>query len=192
MKNLTKILFLMLVLVSCTKEPLYIPCTTTYPTTQNNGGEVSVDFLEGCWVLRKGTMYVQNLDTEETSEVFLFNSGPNSSLRYDGVSLYNFENLVRYETTWCFDFPENVPGAGVFKLDGDSIHPYGLNVTENNITITEHISGTYSLLGGSARPINYEIVNKQNKIINIYVQETYENIYGYNYYYFSKLTFKKL
>jgi len=192
MKNLTKILLLILVLVSCTKEPMYIPCTTTYPTTQNNGEYVHTNFLEGCWKLIGGTMYIENLDTEETSEQFLFDSGVQSSLRYDGISLYSIETLVRYETVWCFDFPKDVPGAGTFTLNSDSIYPYGLYVTNNNITITEDVSGTYSLLGGSSRPIQYEIVNKQNKIINIYVQETYENIYGYNYYYFSKLRFKKL
>jgi len=182
----------MLVLVSCVKEQVYPPCTTTYPTTQNNGGQTHVDFLNGCWSLVKGTMYVQNLDTEETSEEFLFDSGVQSSLRYDGISLYDIESLVRYETVWCFEFPQNIPGNGVFTLNGDSIYPYGLSVTNNNITITEDISGTYSLLGGSSRPIQYEVVNIENKIINIYVQETYENIGGYNYYYFTKLRFKKL
>ena len=182
----------MLILVSCVKEQVYPPCTTTYPTTQNNGGQTHVDFLNGCWSLVKGTMYVQNLDTEETSEEFLFDSGVQSSLRYDGISLYDIESLVRYETVWCFEFPKNIPGNGVFTLNGDSIYPYGLSVTNNNITITEDISGTYSLLGGSSRPIQYEVVNIENKIINIYVQETYENIDGYNYYYFTKLRFKKL
>ena len=172
-------------LVSCVKETIYPPCTTTYPTVQNNGNYVDSHFLEGCWVLR-------NLDTEESEEIFLFSTGPNSSLRYDGISLFPFENITRHQTTWCFEFPENIPGNGSFTIDGDSIYPYGLSVTSNNITITEDVSGNYQLLGGSSRPIHYEVVSVENKIINIYVQETYENIYGYNYYYFSKLRFKKL
>jgi|TARA_B110000977_G_scaffold201859_1_gene299441 hypothetical protein len=192
MKNLIKILSFFLILSSCVKETIYPPCTTTYPTTQNNGEYVETNFLDGCWVLQSGTMYIQNLDTEESSEVFLFGSGTVNSLRYDGTSLFTIETITRYQTTWCFDFPENIPGSGSFTLDGDSIYPYGLNVTTNNITVTEDVSGNYQLIGGSARPINYEVVNLENKVINIYIQETYENIDGYNCYYFSKLKFQKL
>lgn len=192
MKNLIKILSFFLILSSCVKETIYPPCTTTYPTTQNNGEYVETNFLDGCWVLQSGTMYIQNLDTEESSEVFLFGGGTVNSLRYDGTSLFTIETIIRYQTTWCFDFPENIPGSGSFTLDGDSIYPYGLNVTTNNITVTEDVSGNYQLLGGSAIPINYEVVNLENKIINIYIRETYENIDGYNYYYFSKLKFQKL
>ena len=191
MKNLIKVLYLFLVLSSCVKEQVYPPCTTVYPTTQNNGEYVETNFLDGCWVLQSGTMYLQNLDTEESSEVFLFGSGVVSSLRFDGTSLFSIETLVRYQTTWCFDFPDNTPGNGSFTLNGDLTYPYGLNVTTNNITVTEDVSGSYQLLGGSARPINYEVVNLENKVINIYIQETYENIDGYNYYYFSKLKFQK-
>ena len=79
-----------------------------------------------------------------------------------------------------------------FFLNGDSIYPYSLYVMENNLTVCEHISGQYLMLGGSSRPINYEVIDHHNKIINIYVQETYANINGYNYYYYSKLRFKKL
>ena len=70
MKNLIKVLCLFLVLSSCIKEPMYPPCTTVYPTTQNNGNYVETNFLDGCWVLQSGTMYVQNLDTDESSEIF--------------------------------------------------------------------------------------------------------------------------
>ena len=182
----------MLVFVSCVKEPVYPPCTTNYPTTQNNGEYSGVDFLDGCWTLMGGTMYVENLDTDETDELFLFSVDNESSLRYDGIPLYSIESLFRYETTWCFNFPSSTPGNGSFTLDGDTVQPYGLNVTSNNITVTEDVSGRYQLLGGSAKPINYEIVSVDNKVINIYIQETYENIDGYNYYYFSKLKFKKL
>jgi len=192
MKNLTYLLSLVLVLVSCVKETPYPPCTTSYPTTQNNGEYVETNFLDGCWTLQSGTMYIQNLDTEESNEVFLFGSGTVSSLRHDGVSLFSIETITRYQTTWCFNFPNTTPGNGSFTLNGDSLYPYGLNVTTNNITVTEDVSGSYQLLGGSARPINYEVVNLENKVINIYIQETYENIDGYNYYYFTKLRFKKL
>ena len=66
-------------------------------------------------------MYVQNLDTDENNEVFLFGGGETSSLRYGGASLFPIETLVRYQTTWCFDFPDNIPGNGSFTLNGDSV-----------------------------------------------------------------------
>jgi len=59
------------------------------------------------------------------------------------------------------------------------------------MTITEPLVGSYLLLGGSGRPILYEILDFENKIIMIHVQESYENINGYNCRYYSKLKFKK-
>ena len=64
-------------------------------------------------------------------------------------------------------------------------------MTSNNVTVTEPLIGSYLLLGGSARPIMYDIVDLKNKIIMVKIQETYENIDGYNYRYHSKLKFKK-
>ena len=72
---------------------MYPPCTTVYPTTQNNGNYVETNFLDGCWVLQSGTMYVQNLDTDENNEVFLFGGGETSSLRYGGVSFVSYRNF---------------------------------------------------------------------------------------------------
>ena len=190
MKIILKILFLLLIISGCEKEPLLPPCD---PTQYNNDTTTYVKshLLDGVWKVMGGTMYMENLDTGEEEEIFLFSNGPVGSLRYDG-SMYDFETLVRHRTTWTFNFPENTPDMGTFFLNGDSIYPYSLSVTENNLTVCEHISGQYIMLGGSSRPINYEVVDHHNKIINIYVQETYANINGYNYYYYSKLRFKKL
>jgi len=190
MKTILKILFLLLIISGCEKEPLLPPCG---PTQYNDDTttHVETNLLDGEWEVISGTMYMENLDTGEEEEIFIFSNGPTGSLRYDG-SMYDFETLVRNQTTWTFNFPENTPGMGTFFLNTDSIYPYSLSVTENNLTVCEHISGQYLMLGGSSRPINYEVIDHHNKIINIYVQETYTNINGYNYYYYSKLRFKKL
>ena len=174
----------------CKKEIMYPPCTPT-EYSDNSTDYSNIHLLDGSWRLTWGVMYMENLDTGEEEEVFLFNGDPVSSLRYEG-SMYNFETLVRYETIWTFNFPEEVPGMGTFCLDNDSIQPYNLYVTENNLTVCEHISGQYTLLGGSSRPMRYEVLDNLNEIINFYVQETYTNINGYNYRYYSKLRFKKL
>jgi len=190
MKTTLKILALLLILSSCEKEPLLPPCAPDQYNT-NTTTNVKTNLLDGQWEIITGTMYMENLDTGEEEEVFIFSNGPTGSLRHDG-SMYDFETLVRYRTTWTFNFPENTPGMGTFFLNSDSINPYSLSVTENNLTVCEHVSGQYIMLGGSSRPINYEVVDHNNKIINFYVQETYVNINGYNYRYYSKLRFKKI
>ena len=189
MKNIINLL-LVIFLVSCDKEPLYIPCTETYPTTQNPVDYVEENFIDGCWLLEGGMMYMENLETYELTELQHFNVSDTSSLRYGGT-MYNFESVVRNSTSWCFSLPSNIPGVGSFILNNDSLLPYGLSVTSNNVTVTEPLIGSYLLLGGSARPIMYDIVDLKNKIIVVKIQETYENIDGYNYRYHSKLKFKK-
>jgi len=190
MKNLIKLLCVLLLTVSCETEPLYIPCTTQYPTTQNTISYVDINFIEGCWELLGGKLYMENLETGESTELFHFQYSDTSSLRYNG-SMYEFEDIIKNNTFWCFDFPVNVPGMGNFILNNDTVTPYGLSVTENNLTVTEPLVGQYLLLGGSGRPLLYEIVNLEHRVVNFYVQETYENIDGYNYRYYSKLKFKK-
>jgi len=189
MKKLLKLLCVIL-LVSCEKEPLTLPCENTYPTTQNPVPYVDDYFIDDCWLLVDGEMYLENLETDEIEMTNHFTISDSSSLRYDS-SMYEFEDLVKNVTTWCFYLPDNIPGMGHFTLDGDTLQPYGLSVTHNNITITEPLVGSYLLLGGSGRPILYEILDFENKIIMIHVQESYENINGYNCRYYSKLKFKK-
>ena len=135
-------------------------------------------------------MYLENLDLDTDTSMFLFDSGVNSSLRLGG-SYYDFEDIVRYTTVWSFNYPNNTPGIGGFVIDYDSLVPYGLSITSNNITVIENIVGPQQL-GGSGRPLHYEIIDRINNTIYIYVQEMYENINGYNCYYYSKLKFKKL
>jgi|TARA_R110000744_G_scaffold40589_3_gene92104 hypothetical protein len=190
MKTIIKLLLLLLTITGCEKDMMYPPCKPTQ-YTDDTTSYVKTHILDGTWEVRWGKMYMENLDTGEEEEIFLFNSGPIGSLRYEG-SMYSFETVIRYQTTWTFNFPENTPDMGTFFLNGDSIHPYSLYITENNLTICEHLSGQYILLGGSSRPLTYEILDYNNKIVNFYVQETYTHINGYNYRYYSKLRLKKL
>jgi len=190
MKNLYYLL-LLLILCSCEKEYPLIECDNNYPTTQGVVIDNQLDFIEGDWLLVDGTMYMENLDINDSYEISHFINGPKGSLRYGG-SMYLFEDLDKHRTVWTLSFPENVPGVGEFMVNYDSTYTYGLNVTENNLTVTETITGSYLLLGGSSRPIQYEVLDEDNKIINIYVQESYENINGYNFRYHSKLKFVQL
>ena len=87
MKNLIKLLCVLLLTISCEKEPLNIPCNTQYPTTQNTTSYVDVNFIEGCWKLLGGKLYMENLETGESTELFHFQYSDTSSLRYNG-SMY--------------------------------------------------------------------------------------------------------
>ncbi len=189
MKNIIKLLCVLL-LVSCEKETFYIPCDNPQPTTQNPTQPNNEEFIDGCWLLKGGKMYMENLETLEVTELPHFMMGDTSSLRY-GNPMYEFEVVIRNSTSWCFNLPQNIPGMGDFVLSGDSLTPYGLSVTGSNITVTEPLGGGYLLLGGSGRPILYEVVDFGENIIMVYVQESYENIDGYNCKYYSKLKFKK-
>tara|TARA_R100000664_G_C2701226_1_gene101454 strand:- start:135 stop:707 length:573 start_codon:yes stop_codon:yes gene_type:complete len=190
MKKLLNLLILIICFTSCEKETFYIECTETYPTTQDTTSFVPSGELEGEWVLKNATMYITNLDFDFVDSVYLFDTTNTSSLRYGG-SYYEFEDIVLDDTRWLFDYPENTPGIGYFILNGDSITPYGLNVTSNNLTVIENMIGPQQL-GGSSRPIHYKMINVHNTLVEIEVQHSYENIDGFNCYYYTKLKFKKL
>jgi len=190
MKKLLNLFLLVLSLTSCEKEVFYIECDTTYPTTQDTTIFVNSGDLEGEWLLKNATMYMTNLDFDIIDTIPLFDTTNTSSLRYGG-SYYEFEDIVLDDTKWLFDYPENTPGIGYFILNGDSIVPYGLNVTSNNLTVIENMLGPQQM-GGSSRPIHYQMNNLQNTLVTIEVQHTYETINGFNYYYYTQLKFKKL
>jgi len=189
MKKLLNLFILLATLTSCEKEMFYIECDNTYPTTQDTTSFIPVGELEGEWLLKDAIMYVTNLDMDITDSILLFVSSTTNSLRYGG-SYYDFEDISKDETTWLFNYPQNTPGVGLFILDGDSISPYGLNVTYNNITVLENMVGPQQM-GGSSRPIHYKMLNLQNTLVSMEVQHSYENINGYNSYYYTKLKFKK-
>ena len=190
MKKIIKLLII-LSLYSCEKNYPLIECNPTPPTNPPPVSYVEDNLLEGESLLMGGKMIIENLQLDYTEEFHHFDAGNTSSLRYGG-SQYEFEEITRYTTTWSFDIPDNIPGMGSFILDYDSLQPYGLNVTSNNLSVTESLVGTTLQLGGSSRPIQYEIISLQNNTLYFYVQESYENIDGYNCRYYNKLFFKKL
>jgi len=190
MKNIYKLLILIL-LCSCEKEYPLIECDNTYPTTQEPIPYVEVDYLEGNWLLIDGNMFMENLDLDIQEEIFHFGGGVTSSLRYPDP-YYDFEVITRYETVWSFIFPPQVPGLGSFVLNGDTLSSYGLNVTDNYITVLEPTTGGQQLMGGSSRPLVIKRMDMINGIIDVFVQESYDTIDGYNYHYYSILTFKKV
>ena len=188
-----KLFYILLILVFCSCEKNYplIDCNVQYPTTQDTTSITEVEFLEGDWLLMNGRMFMENLDLNTSSTQYHFSNGPTSSLRYGGP-LYSFEPIVRYETTWSFEFPSAVPGVGEFILNYDSLTPYGLNVHNTYLTIIEPVNGNQLLLGGSSRPITIKKIDYDNKIIKLIVQEAYQQINDYDYRYYSILTFKKI
>jgi len=190
MKNIYKLLLLIL-LCSCEKEYPLIECDNTYPTTQIPIEYVEVEYLEGDWLIVDGNMFMENLDLDITEEIFHFSSGVTSSLRYPNP-YYDFEVITRYETVWSFIFPTQVPGFGSFMLSTDTLSSYGLNVTENHITVLEPLVGGQQLMGGSSRPLVIKRMDMVNGIIDVLVQESYDTINGYNYRYHSILTLKKV
>jgi len=146
--------------------------------------------LFGDWKLLSGRVYMENLETHEKIFYRHFDSVKTvSSLRYSGW-LFDIERIVRDSTTWSFRRPKHGT-IGEFWLNGDSLNPYGLNITKSNLTIVENSTGP-TKLGGSSRPISAFIDDYNKVIVNFYIQETYESIDGINYKYFSELKFRKL
>lgn len=150
--------------------------------------------LNGEFVLVSGKLYLDNLEDGSKIVYNHFDAiKSRSSLRYDG-SVIPFEDIIKDTTTWSFYLPKTVPNVGNFVLNGDTLKPMGLNVTAHNLTIIEHptASGNSTQLNGSARPIQIVLFNSKQKLIKIYIQETYLSIDGYNYKSFNELIFKKI
>jgi len=177
-------------LVSCQKEDI----------TPNQDEVVDAGTIEqeisifGEWKLLDGKMFMENIETGEKTVYAHFDANKTvSSLRYSG-SMFDFETIEQNVTTWEFVQPPMVPGTGDFILNGDVANPMGFYMTVNNWTIVEHPTASNAQemqLGGSSRPISAYVEDYDQKIINFYVQEAYESIDGYNYKYFSELTFQK-
>tara|TARA_Y100000389_G_scaffold82433_2_gene79037 strand:- start:2703 stop:3281 length:579 start_codon:yes stop_codon:yes gene_type:complete len=189
MKNLFHILLLsFIVLTSCKKEEPLQPIQEVEESTE----EVRI---YGKWLLLDATMYVENLETHEKTSFSHFDANKSkSSLRYSG-SMYDFEDIEQYETTWEFYPPSYVPGYGEFIFNSDTIQPYGFYVTRSEWTIVEHplTNNTNDmLLGGSARPIEAYMYDYNDSIVNFYVQNAYENIDGWNCTYFTEMRMQKI
>ena len=193
--KIIKLILLILIFTSCEKynfEPqnVNITETNTHPNHIHNDNCFTIG---GKWVLLDAEMHVTNLETSELWVEKQFGSSGNvGSLRYN-EPLYDFEVLEKGKTEWFFKPPTTIPGVGEFILNNDTINVYGLNVTSSNYTIIENpisLSVGDLLLGGSSRNITPYFSGKCNRM-EVIVQEVYENINGYNYYYYSILKFKK-
>jgi hypothetical protein len=155
--------------------------------------------IYGEWILIDAKMYV---DISATGERIVYNHfGPNknvSSLRYLGNPIYDIERIVKDSTTWMFTPPYMVPGDGEFILNGDIEDPYGFHVTKNNWTIIEHTtsgrtnSPTTIKLGGSARPIDADIISEEDGTAYFYIQQGTGSVNGYNCTYLSELKMRKI
>jgi hypothetical protein len=142
------------------------------------------------WLLVGGTMYMENLMTgykikyNHFDGVRLF-----SSLRYSGYE-YDIEVLEVGKTTWQFRYGKYKTKE--FVLNNDTLHPYGYNESASFRSIIElSTSKPEDLkLGGSARPFNVWTKDYDAGLIEVKIQEGYEGIDGYNWRYFTVLTFK--
>lgn len=178
-------------LSSCKKEYVEPDTKTTPDTTQSQ----QIISIYGKWLLLDAYMYVENLETGVKTRYSHF--GPNktiSSLRYSGAIL-DFEVIEKNVTTWTFTKPNRIPGYGKFILNDDTNKLYGFYVSNNNWTIVEDPSVTSPSdmnLGGSSRPVRAFIDNYAQGTCKFYVQESYENINGYNCKYFNELIFQKV
>jgi hypothetical protein len=177
--------------VSCKKEVIE-PINNEVEETSKIDEEIRI---YGKWVLIDAIMYVENLETHEKTSYNHFGTNKTtSSLRYSG-SMYDFEDIEQGVTTWSFHQPNYVPGYGEFVLNGDTLNPMGFYVTKSDWTIVEHPQATNiddMQLGGSARPIEADIYDYGQEIVEFYVQITYENIDGYNCKYFTELKMQKI
>jgi hypothetical protein len=176
-----------LVLVSCKKENIQPNQQVSNQVNQEIG-------LYGKWLLVGGSMYVENIETNQKTKYDHF--GPNktiSSLNYNG-SAFEIEVIEVNETTWSFYQPPNVPGYGDFVLNGDIEHSYGFYVTKSNWTIIENPQSTSTnmQMGGSSRPITAVLCNYSDSTVYFYIQEGYTSIENENYTYISELKFKKI
>jgi len=180
-----------LTFVSCKKEVIE-PINNEVEETSKVDEEIRI---YGKWVLIDAIMYVENLETHEKTSYNHFDANKTtSSLRYSG-SMYEFENIEQGVTTWSFYQPNYVPGYGEFVLNSDTLNPMGFYVTKSNWTIVEHPQATNiddMQLGGSSRPIEADIYDYGQEIVEFYVQITYENIDGYNCKYFTELKMQKI
>jgi hypothetical protein len=143
------------------------------------------------WQLVGGVMYMENMETGYKVKYDHFGpSRTKSSLRYSGAEL-EIEELELGVTTW--QFKVNTMYDYEFILDKDSLNPYGYQESASYRSIIEHpkaLSYGERQMGGSARPFVAYTKDYDRGLINIRIQEAYESIDGYNWNYFSVLTFK--
>lgn len=183
MKNISYIIFIFVIFI-------YTNCEIGKIDTIDENDSIEIvdnTFIYGEWRLIKGQMFFENLDTDEKFYKRHFGNGREiSSLRYSGIA-YELEKIILNYTIW--KFKKN----NTFILNKKENTPYGLNISNSYISITENPLNDTVLLGGSARPIDIIEIDEQKMIIKI--STIYENINingNYNFRYFNILIFEKI
>jgi len=193
---------LLFVLVSCKKETTLTAVTNTEEVTVIDEtwdlfygkdklvyGKPTPNYVK--WVLVGGSMYMENIETGYKIKFSHFDANRAvSSLRYAGI-IFDIEKLELGVTTWQFRYGKY--NSKEFVLNGDTLHPYGYVESANYRNIVELSTTTNPndmKLGGSSRPFNVWTKDYSSGLIQVRIQEAYESMGGYNWKYFTILTFK--
>ncbi len=187
MKNILKLLLLLVLFVSCKKEE---------PIRSNEQTVVQTDeplTIIGQWVITDGELYIESETGKRTKYSHFSTNRKVSSMRYGG-SLFNIETIIKDVTTW--EFIEYSQRQMLFILNNDSDNPYNVTSYDNGMfqtfSIIERQNSTNQQMGGSAKPFIIYRIDRVNKVIQIKIHESSYNKDGYNYFYYSILTLKKL
>lgn len=193
MKTIIKILTLIVIIIqftSCKKE-------FDYPTNRYGDATTVVDGDTigrwGTFMVIDAVMYVENLETGEKQLYHHFNADKRiSSLRWEG-SIFPIETIIKDSTTYSFYQPR-YGKYGKFVLNGDTSQHYCVYYMSMNQTIVEDpVYGmSQQMLGGSARPFSCSVSNAKEKILEMWIQETYGSINGYNVRYWTILKLRKV
>ena len=147
----------------------------------------------GKWILRDACMYVTYDNGEKIKLDHFSPTKTVSSLRYDGHSLFDIENIAKNVTTWSFYRPYSNPGAGLFVLNCDTAKHYLVQYTGKNTSIIESDRmPLQSNLGGSARPFQGVTTDYDNGIIAVTIEEVVGSINGRNCNYYTVLSMQRI
>lgn len=168
--NYLKIFFLITLIFSfysCNKEELKPDNTVVSNNTV-------YEFIDIDWVLSDGRFYMENLDNGEKTFYDHFGaSQQQSTLNPINGGIIPFDDIVKGLTTWRFSTDN-------FILNGSNFYSF------------THIDNTVTAVGmenGSSRPMT--IIEIDETTITFKVYEGYASFEGYNYYFYSTLTFVK-
>lgn len=152
---------------SCKKEEIK-PNNTVLPDT------TVYEIVDIDWVLSEGRLYMDNMDNGDKIFYDHFGGTQNQST-LDPISGVNipFDTIIKGITTWRFT-------SDNFILNSTNFYTY------------THIGNTITATGmenGSSRPMT--VIEITNTTVTFKVHEAYGSMGGYNYKYYSTLTFVK-
>jgi len=186
--NFLRLLAIVIILSSCQKE-------FDYPTNRYADATIVDGDTVGRWgtfIVVDAVMYVENLETGEKKVYQHFSPTKRiSSLRWEG-SIYPIETIIKDSTTYTFYRPRG--SYGNFVLNSDTSQHYNVYYKGMYSTIIEDpVYGMQQqMMGGSARPFSCQVWDSKEKTIAMQIQETADNIDGYNVRYWTQLKLKKI